>query len=204
MNVTTRTEGGSMDGGRPATKRLWRWRDNPLRRRDDILEAWIMLAVWAVIAVGGTVIGLMTAHAADEVFARQRAERHSVRAVLLDNVPRNVTGDGAAGDRITARVRWTGPEGSTHTDEALVESGLKAGTRTVIWTDGRDEITAEPLTPMEASIEAGALATVAALAFAGIAFGAGTLARWRLDRRRIDQWGTDWDLVGPRWGHRTG
>ncbi|NUH38794.1 hypothetical protein HUF15_18830 [Streptomyces samsunensis] len=193
-----------MGGGRPATKRLWRWRDNPLRRRDDILEAWIMLAVWAVIAVGGTVIGLVTAHAADEVFARQRAERHSVRAVLLDDVPRNATGDGAAGDRITARVRWTGPDGSTHTDEALVESGLKAGTRTVIWTDGRDEITAEPLTPMEASIEAGALATVAALAFAGIAFGAGTLARWRLDRRRIDRWGTDWDLVGPRWGHRTG
>ncbi|MEU0922745.1 Rv1733c family protein [Streptomyces malaysiensis] len=193
-----------MGGGRPATKRLWRWRDNPLRRRDDILEAWIMLAVWAVIAVGGTVIGLVTAHAADEVFARQRAERHSVRAVLLDDVPRNVTGDGAAGDRITARVRWTGPEGSTHTDETLVESGLKAGTRTVIWTDGRDEITVEPLTPMEASIEAGALATVAALAFAGIAFGAGTLARWRLDRRRIDRWGTDWDLVGPRWGHRTG
>ncbi|MCM3807360.1 hypothetical protein ND808_15985 [Streptomyces sp. DR7-3] len=85
-----------------------------------------------------------------------------------------------------------------------MDSGLKAGTRTVIWTDGRDEITAEPLTPMEASIEAGALATVAALAFAGIAFGAGTLARWRLDRRRIDRWGTDWDLVGPRWGHRTG
>ncbi|WP_445329694.1 Rv1733c family protein [Streptomyces malaysiensis] len=100
--------------------------------------------------------------------------------------------------------RFDRSRGSTHTDEALVESGLKAGTRTVIWTDSRDEITAEPLTPMEASIEAGALATVAALAFAGIAFGAGTLARWRLDRRRIDRWGTDWDLVGPRWGHRTG
>ncbi|MGW7621996.1 Rv1733c family protein [Streptomyces antimycoticus] len=111
-----------------------------------------------------------------------------MRAVLLDDVPRNVAGDGTTSDRIAARVRWTDHDGFAHTDKALVDSGLKAGARTVVWTDGRDEITAEPPTPMDASVEAGALATVAALAFTGIAFGAGTLARCRLDRRRIDQW----------------
>lgn len=164
-----------------------------------------MLAVWAVIAVGGTVAGLVTAHAADEVFARQRAERHSVRAVLLTDVPRTVAGDGTTGDKIAVPVRWTDPEGSAHTDRTLVDTGLKPGTRIVVWTDGRGEITAEPPTPSEAAVEAGALATAAALAFAGLACGAGTLARWRLDRRRIDQWGREWDhLVGPQWGHKTG
>jgi hypothetical protein len=159
--------------------------------------------VWAVTAVGGTVVGLVTAHAADEVFARQRVERHSVRAVLLDDVPRNVAGDGATGDKIAARVRWTDPDGSTHRDMTLVDTGQKAGSGIIVWTDGRGEITAEPPTPTEAAVEAGALATAAALAFAGLAFGAGTLARWRLDRLRIDQWGREWDLVGPQWGHKT-
>ena len=38
----------------------------------------------------------------------------------------------------------------------------------------------------------------------GIAFGVTGSARWWLDRRRIDEWGREWDLVGPRWGHKTG
>ncbi|CAM5566520.1 Rv1733c family protein [Streptomyces aurantiogriseus] len=193
-----------MDRSRHMKKRLWRWRNNPLRRRHDILEAWIMLAVWAVTAVGGTVAGLVTAYAADEVFARQRAERHSVRAVLLNDVPRNVPADGATSDKTSARVRWTDPDGSAHTDTTLVDTGLNAGSRIVVWTDGRGEITAEPPSPTEAAVEAGTLATAAALAFAGLAFGTGTLARWGLDRRRIDQWGREWDLVGPQWGHKTG
>ena len=38
---------------------------------------------------------------------------------------------------------------------------------------------------------------------AGRVFGAGAGARWRLDRRRVDEWGREWDQVGPRWGHKT-
>ncbi|MFE0511813.1 hypothetical protein [Streptomyces sp. NPDC058964] len=191
-----------MGGGR-TRKWLWRWRSNPLRRRDDIVEAWIVLAVWAVIAVGGTVAGLVTAHAADEVFARQRAERHSVHAVLLADVPQSVSEPGA-GDKAEARVRWTEADGSVHTGMTLVDTGRKAGSGTVVWTDGRGEATAEPPSPGEAAVEAGLLALSAALAFAGIVFGAGAVARWRLDRRRTDWWGTQWDLAGPQWGHRTG
>ncbi|MGA5710487.1 hypothetical protein ACPCK8_29145 [Streptomyces cellulosae] len=187
---------------RSTRKRLWRWRNNPLRRRDDIVEAWLVLTVGALIAVGGTVAGLVTAHAADEVFARQRAERYSVRAVLLTDVPRSKAG--LTSDKISARVRWTELDGSVHTDKTLVDTGRKAGSRIVVWTDGLGEITAEPPTPTEAAVEAGFLATGAALAFAGMAFGAGALARWRLDQRRINQWGREWDQVGPQWGHKTG
>ncbi|MFC8358546.1 hypothetical protein ACFUIY_01615 [Streptomyces griseorubiginosus] len=39
----------------------WRRRSNPLRRRGDLLEARIVLTVWAVVAVGGTIAGLVTA-----------------------------------------------------------------------------------------------------------------------------------------------
>ncbi|NGO41761.1 hypothetical protein G6048_06090 [Streptomyces sp. YC419] len=194
-----------MDGSRRTKKtRLWRWRSNPLRRRDDVIDAWIVLAVGAVIAVGGTIVGLVTDNAAGEVFARQRAERHSVRAALLADIPRSVAGVGTTGDKVAARVRWTDRDGSVHTDKTLADTGLKAGSRIVVWTDSRGEITAKPPSPAKAAVEAGVLATGAALAFAGLAYGAGALARWRLDQRRIEQWGSEWDLVGPQWDHKTG
>lgn len=191
-----------MSDGTCTKKQLWRWRSNPLRRRDDIVEAWIVLAVWAVVLVGGALVGLVTARAADEVFARQRAERTSVRAVVLADVPAPATKTG--GTRALARISWTTPDGATHTDKALVNTGQKAGAEVVAWLDGGGDLATEPPSPTEAAIEAGVLGTAAALGLAGAAFGAGALVRWRLDRRRIDQWGREWDLVGPRWGHKTG
>lgn len=191
-----------MSDGTCTKKRLWRWRGNPLRRRDDIVEAWVVLAVWAVVLAGGTLAGLVTSHTAEEVFARQRAERHSVRAVLRADVPASATG--AGGTRALAPISWTAPDGATHTDNTLVGRGQKAGAEVVVWLDGRGELAIEPPSPTEAAIEAGVLGTAAALGLAGTAFGAGALVRWRLDRRRIDRWGREWDLVGPRWGHKTG
>ncbi|WP_406164658.1 hypothetical protein [Streptomyces sp. NBC_00996] len=204
-----------MPRGKYARKRLWRWRNNPLRRHDDIVEAplrrhddiveaWIVLAVWTVVAVGGTVAGLVTAHAADEVFARQRAERHFARAVLLNDVPRSVTAIGGTTDRRMASVRWTNPDGSTRTGRTLVSTGLKAGSRVTVWHDDQGRLTLAPTGATEAANESGFLGATAAAALTGMAFGAGAVVRWRLDRRRVDEWGREWDLVGPRWSHRTG
>ncbi|WP_460072835.1 Rv1733c family protein [Streptomyces sp. YKOK-I1] len=193
-----------MLGARYARKWLWRWRRNPLRRRDDIVEAWIVLAVWTVFAVGGSVAGLVTAHAADEVFARQRAERQSVRAVLLSDVPRTALAVGGASDRRMATVRWTAPDGATRTGRTLVDTGLKAGSEVTVWQDRQGRLAAAPPSSTEATIEAGFLGTAAAAGLAGPVFGGGALARWRLDRRRVDEWGREWDQVGPRWGHKTG
>ncbi|ELP66458.1 hypothetical protein ACKI1I_15680 [Streptomyces turgidiscabies] len=193
-----------MHGSRRTRKRFWRWRSNPLRRHDDIIEAWIVLAVWAVIAIGGAVAGLVTAHAADEVFAAQRAERRSVRAVLLTDVPPAVSTLRGANGRSMATVRWTAPDGSTRTGEILVKSGLTAGSELAVWQDSQGELTTEPISPTDAAVEAGFLGAAAALALAGIACGTGALARWRLDQRRINRWDQEWDQVGPRWSHKTG
>ncbi|QOV34029.1 hypothetical protein IM697_28145 [Streptomyces ferrugineus] len=188
-----------MRGGRRTKRWLWRWRSNPLRRRDDVLEAWLVLAVWALIAVGGTFAGVVTAGAADGVFTQQRAERTSVRAVLLADTPQAA----ARGYRAKAEVRWTAPDGSVHTDETLVASGQKAGGKIVLWTDEQGALTPAPPSRTEAAAQAGLLGAAAALAAAGVAFGAGGAARWVLDRHRIGQWGREWDLIGPRWSHKT-
>lgn len=192
-----------MPSDKYAKKWLWRWRSNPLRRRDDIVEAWIVLIAWTVFAVGGTVAALVTAHAADEVFARQRAERQSVRAVLISDVPPTATAVIGTSDRRMTTVRWTASDGSALTGRTLVDTGLKAGSEVTVWQDRRGRLTAAPPSSTEATIESGFLGAAAAVGLAGLVFGAGALARWQLDRRRVDEWGREWDHVGPRWGHQT-
>ncbi|WSW72057.1 hypothetical protein OG390_02400 [Streptomyces sp. NBC_00996] len=189
-----------MRTGRRTKRWLWRWRANPLRRRDDVLEAWLVLAVWALIAVGGTLAGVLTARAADDVFAQQRAELTPVQAVLLADAPRAPV----KGYRALVKVRWTLADGSTHTDKTLVDGGRKAGSTIVLWTNTQGNLTAPPPSGTDASVEAGFLGVASTLAVTGLVFGAGGATRWCLDRRRIDQWGREWDLVGPRWGHKTG
>ncbi|MEV6291404.1 hypothetical protein AB0M41_13515 [Streptomyces sp. NPDC051896] len=181
---------------------LWRWRSNPVRRRDDVLEAWLVLAVWVLIAVGGTAVGVVTAHAADQVFAHQRAERTPVRAVLLDDVPRTAT-SGMGRDLASARVRWTNSDGSTRSGMTLVTTGKKAGSTVRIWIDTRGKLSTQPPTPGKAAVEAGLFGASAALALSGVVFGIGSVGRGYLDRRRIKEWGREWTLVGPQWGHRT-
>jgi hypothetical protein len=181
-------------------KWLWRWRGNPLRRREDVLESWLVLAVWVLVAVGGTVIGVVTAQGADGAFARQRAARTPVRAVLLVDTPRAT----AHSFRSPAAVRWTAPDGSVHTDETLVESGRPAGAEVEVWTDARGDLVTAPPSRTEASVESGLLGAASALALSGVAFGAGSVVRRGLDRRRLAQWDVEWGMVGPRWGHRTG
>ncbi|MFE7122030.1 hypothetical protein ACFU99_42015, partial [Streptomyces sp. NPDC057654] len=52
--------------------RLWRWRRNPIRRRVDAVEAWIVLAVWTLAALGGAAVGWTSAQAMEATLARQR------------------------------------------------------------------------------------------------------------------------------------
>ena len=193
-----------MGRGRQGRKRFWRWRSNPLRRRDDIAEAWVVLAVWILVLVGGTIVGLAAAHATASTLDRQRADRHSVPAILLADVPRPTSGKWSSGDKDLAKVRWRAPDGSVRVDRTLVTVGLRAGTRVVVWEDARGTLVTEPPGPTEATLEAAVMGGFAALALAGSVCATGALVRRRLDQRRMAGWDREWDLVGPRWGHRTG
>ncbi|MFC7263372.1 Rv1733c family protein [Streptomyces lutosisoli] len=193
-----------MRGTKRVRQLLWRWRSNPLRRHDDVVEAWIMLAVWAVIAIGGTLAGVLTAHAADGSFARLRSERHPVQAVLVGSTAQTAAvGADTPYNHVRATVRWTAKDGSKHTGRALVDTGHQTGSKVVVWLNSKEQLTTAPTSASSATVEAAVLGAGAALAFGGLAFAAGRVAQWRLDQRRYDQWGREWDRVGPRWRRKT-
>ncbi|MFE9775316.1 hypothetical protein ACFYOV_27300 [Streptomyces sp. NPDC005931] len=187
-----------MSGGRLARQGPWQWRDHPLRRREDVVEAWVVLVVWLVVVGGGAAAGLLTARAATEVFARQRAERQPVRAVVVDAVPGGGGQGRGAGDLVQARVRWTGPDGSWRTGRTLVNAEVEAGSGVPLWQDAGGTLVPEPPGPGEAAAESGVLAAMAVLGVAGAAFGTGAVARWELDRRRLARWGREWESLSGR------
>ncbi|KOG85230.1 hypothetical protein ADK38_37865, partial [Streptomyces varsoviensis] len=102
---------------------LWRWRSNPLRRRVDAIEAWGVLAMWTLVAVGGVCVGWSSAHAVDMTTTRQRAGAHVVSVVLAEDaptVPAMTAGKGSDG-WVRARVTWAAPDGSRRVGEGWVE-----------------------------------------------------------------------------------
>lgn len=188
----------------PARTRLWRWRSNPLRRRSDRVEAWIVLVTWVVAVLGGVITGVFTAGAVSQSFVLRRAEAHAVSAVLTEDAPRTppVTADGTGGDTVWAAARWTGVDGRAHTGRSEVEPAAEAGTRVTVWTGRTGELVARPPAPAESTLQAAAAGALAALGAGGTAWAGGRLARSRLDRRRLADWEAEWQRVGPQWRKR--
>ncbi|MCX4404554.1 hypothetical protein OG840_23515 [Streptomyces sp. NBC_01764] len=96
--------------------------------------------------------------------------------------------------QVQGPVRWTAPDGTSRTGQALIHGDLKAGARVTVWQDDQSRLTTEPTDRTEAAAEAGLFG----FAVAAPTFGVGGLVRWQLDRRRTAQWDREWNLVGRR------
>ncbi|MEW2314375.1 Rv1733c family protein [Streptomyces bauhiniae] len=186
-------------------RRLWQWRSNPLKRREDVVEAWIVLLAWVVAVIGGAVAGALTAQATAGLLAQQRAHRHAVHAVLLADARPSATGPWSGRVLVETPVRRQSPNGAARTDRALVKSGLRAGDRVVVWQDDWGKlVSTKPANATESGFEAGLFGLGAALAVGAAGYGVGALGRLWLDRRRMARWDREWDLVEPRWARRPG
>ncbi|MFG2826743.1 hypothetical protein ACGFWI_04580 [Streptomyces sp. NPDC048434] len=195
----------SNDGSQVARARskiLWPWRRNPLRRRSDVAQAWMVLVTGVLIAVSAPAAGLAAAGTVDT--GAGQAGAHSVAAVLTEDPPTRVGVDvsGGAVTRVHATVRWTAADGAVRTGETAVAPGLRAGDRTSARLDGRGALIRDPVTPTQARGESIAIGTVAASSTALLLLGAERTGRALLDRRRYAQWEREWAAEDPRWGQR--
>jgi hypothetical protein len=180
---------------------LWRWRRNPLRRRADIAEAWLVLLTTVAMALVAPVVAVVAAHALDKPLQRLAHEegraRHRTVAVLLED-PSWQAAWGVEGDsHAFARVRWTAPDGSTRQDQAKVATSKHLGQTTRIWTDAAGNLTSEPLTPGQARLRA----RLGAAAMAGTACALLLTARVAIGRRLDHTRMTAWDIALSHFSH---
>jgi hypothetical protein len=196
MAITRRTTG--------ARVWLWRWRRNPLLRRSDRLEAWIVLATLVFVALAGVVAGHAAAAAVEHGLAVHSARSHPVRAVLTENAavaPQAVPeySDGT----VWAKVRWTAA-GAAHTGLVKVEPGLRSGTPVTVWTDRSGRLVSRPATADQVRMQSLLVGSLVGLGAGSGVLVCGWLARGRLERQRMRAWDREWESVGPRWRRTTG
>lgn len=178
---------------------LWRLRRNPLRRRADRLESWVVLIAWTLTLFGGVTAGLMAAHSVESGLARQRAEWRPVDAVLTQDAPEPSSRSGTATENVWAKVRWTASDGSEHEGQARVDPAALMGARVTVWTDAEGLLVTEPASESQARLRAALVGGLAGLFVAAVPFVGGRLVRGRMERRRMDQWDEEWARIGPLW-----
>lgn len=187
--------------------RGWRWRENPLRRRSDVVEAWAALIVAVLLLVGAPLAGTVAArwaHSEAEATATaQRADRHSVRAEVVgaepDRVPAAQSGR-THGYRTT--VRWTEPGQETRTATARVPAGTRHGDSVEVWFDSRGRNVAPPpdaLSVWQYTVTMGVCGTGGAVAL--ILLGR-SVAGHVATRHRLAEWEEEWTRTEPVWTRR--
>jgi hypothetical protein len=178
---------------------------NPLRRRWDLIDGWLLPAVIAAFLILGplaaTAAGLW-AHAGNTAVQRAEKSWHQATAVLLDPVPGPLfSGSGANSWLVWSPARWVA-NGHTRTVEVPAPAGARAGTTVKVWLNRAGNVQGPPLTAAAAGNRiliavAFALASLIALLTA-----AAVAARCMLDRKRIASWEAGWLSVGPQWSRQ--
>ncbi|MGW1133725.1 Rv1733c family protein [Streptomyces griseoluteus] len=183
-----------------------RRRHNPLRRRSDVVEAWVVVVVavllCVVVPLTGTVAGLFSYDRARTHAEEQRAERRPVRAVVAGRPASRPTVPGARGHGYRAEVRWTEPGRGTRTALADVRTGTRAGDRVTVWFDRRGRIVAPP--PNDVAVWQHTVATGLGVAggTAAMVLLARAMERRVALRHRLAEWERARERTGPSWTRR--
>jgi len=176
---------------------------NPLRRRSDLIEAWLVPAMIVAFLALGPVVAVTAGLwvRADNAAARQaQLSWHRVPAVLLAAAPGPMMSDNGANSWVDwTQARWTA-NGRPWLGKVPAAAGTRAGTTVAVWLDRAGNVQAAPLTPAQARHRVVDAAWMALAAFAALLAALALLGRRILDRRRLAAWETAWQAISPQWG----
>ncbi|GAA2590869.1 MULTISPECIES: Rv1733c family protein [Streptomyces] len=185
---------------------LWRWRRNPLMRRADRVEAWVVLGVWTLTAFVGMLAGTTVSRSVEDGLARERVEWRPLVARLDERAPGRISENGGVSrtEQVWATATWTAVDGSARSGQLRVPAGSAAGTPVTVWTDPEGRQVTRPVTESQAHVRAFLIGSVAGIGAASLPLVGGRALRRRLERGRMDQWDAEWSRFGPMWGRTTG
>jgi hypothetical protein len=175
---------------------------NPLRRRLDRAEAWLVLAVIAAFLIMSPLVaGAVAQWVHSDNAAARLVQRswHQVPAVLQQATPGPLmSGNGANSWVVWAPALWTAG-GQPHAAQVPVTSGTKAGSTVPVWLDRAGDVRTPPLTAGQVGDRVLVAALIALTALAALLACLARFGRWELDRRRLASWEAAWLSVAPQW-----
>ncbi|GAA3863716.1 Rv1733c family protein [Streptomyces sedi] len=189
----------------PPADRWWRWRRNPLRRRADLVQAWVGLLLASTVAVAAPLVAWTVGFSVHEALTaaarREAGEGRHLEAALVADAPRHPEPGSAEAreTRYPAEVRYTAPDGTVRTGTAEVPPGLAAGARTRIWVNGEGHVAEPPMTEDAIRYRAVGWGAAGGGAVAVTGRGAYAATACLLDRRRAAAWDEAWRRASARW-----
>ncbi|CAM5305377.1 hypothetical protein STENM36S_05207 [Streptomyces tendae] len=187
--------------------RGWRWRRNPLRRRSDVVEAWTTVIVALLLFVAAPLLGAATAWwgygQARSIVAEQRAERHHVRATVVDRQSATLPTSQLSGQQsYRATVHWKAADGTEKSTTARVPADTRHGDRVEVWLDSRGQSVPPPSDGAELWQHSATIGSFTTIGTALTVLLAHRAVRAVALRRRMAEWDRDWALTEPQWTHR--
>lgn len=177
---------------------------NPLRRRSDQIAGLLLPAMLAALLLLGPLAAVIAGRWAETGNAaawQGQRSWHRAPAVLLASAPGPMYPDGGSNSwTVWTEARWTAG-GRLHVGKVPAVSGTRAGSSVTVWLD-QAGVPQMPLTAATAGDRVVTAAASAIVAVAVLLAGAGAIAQWALDRRRLASWETAWLSVGPQWSGR--
>jgi hypothetical protein len=175
---------------------------NPLRRRLDLIDGWLLPAVIAAFLIlGPLVVGGVGLWMHADNAAAQRAQRtwHEVPAEVLQPVPGPVmSGNGSSSWLVWTPARWTA-DGRTRVGDVPVPAGTSEDAAVPVWLNRAGQVQPPPLTAARARNRIVLAALFALASLAALLMLLAAAAHWLLDRRRLAGWEAAWRSVGPQW-----
>ncbi len=177
---------------------------NPLRRRIDRTETYLLTGLFAAAAAAapGTAIavGHVVYDAARNAQQEQLGTRHQVPATLTQAAPATVSGYEVSATVLTP-ASWTSVTGVHRSGDVLAQTGSPKGTVVPVWASADGSLVSPPLTDAQVSTEAD-VATIGAIAGVVVLFiGAAGTAHYVMYRRRLAAWEADWLVTSRTWNH---
>lgn len=179
---------------------------NPLRRRTDRVESYLLAGMFVAAAAGAPLAAQAASHAAYDsarlVQQQQLSSRYQVEAVLTQRAGAAVSGYTLSAN-VPAKATWTSVNGVHRSGEILARTGSAAGTMVTIWTDADGNLTSPPLasTQVTGQADAAGLGAVMGVIVVFVA-GAGT-TRYLFYRRRMAAWEADWLTTARTWNRQS-
>ena len=157
----------------------------------------------AAVPAAAVVAGQRADHYALNRAHAQQATDHLVTAVLLQQAPATGTPDPYTSVQTTwVLARWQPPGLPSRTGQVLAAAGAPKGSTVRTWIDPSGAVTSPPLDHRDITGDVCIAVVATCLVSWLVLLASGALARWALDRRRLNAWDAEWRASGPRWsGH---
>jgi hypothetical protein len=183
-------------------------RHNALRRRVDVVEAWILVAFLVALAVGCPLLGVYTGsrtYATGVREARTAAQGlQQVDAVLLEDTTNYTPAANfsTTTDQIAVKARWTGPDAIVHEARVTPTERGRAGTVVPVWIDAGGNAVDPPASAEQVIERSVGIGTSVVLGLATLLAALWLFARHAMHRRRMDYWHRGWAAIEPQWSGR--